>query len=305
METRPSFAEIEPLLQERHVDKDHDIVRCVFVCPVTHRQVQAEAYIRQGGGFKDRLLDSASRSFWYELRQTVARAVGSLLPPGFMREVVEGTAWRMSYGNDDKVDSAQELEQATVDAFLSVRHQFERDGQNWRAREVVAEFVTDFERQMREHPVRTRYEGEILARVLVTMATFDGLEQAERSFLSEYLGGLAGDARHPPSAVELDELAPEVKPTVYLLACALSLVDQTGSPQERDYLKSLEQDLRLGGQPASDLRRAAGQFIVEQCLGLNHQPGPDEIRQLARLAELSPEEVERVLVRRRKRSLSS
>lgn len=305
MESRPSYSDIEPLLRERQVDKERDQVRCLFVCPVTHRQVRAEAYIQQGSGFKDRLLDSASRSFWYELRYAVARAVSSLLPSGFLREVVEGTAWRMSYGTDDKVDSASELEQATVDAFLSVRHEFERDGQGWRSREVVTEFVTDFERQLRENPIRTRYEGQILARVLGATAAFDGLDQSERNFLSDFLSGIEDDGAHPPTPVELAELEPAVKPTVYLLACALTLVDQAQSPQERDYLARLERDLHLEPQRAAELRRAAGQFLVEQCLGLNHQPETGEMHRLAALAGLEPREVERVLVRRRKRSLSS
>lgn len=305
VESRPTFSEIKPLLRESQVDKERNVIRCVFVCPVTHRQVQAEAYIQQGSGFKDRLMDSASRSFWYELRYSVARTVSSLLPAGFMRDVVEGTAWRMAYAGDDKVDSTQELEQATVEAFLSVRHEFEREGASWRSREVVTEFVTDFEKLLRENPISTRYEGEILGRALGAMAAFDGLDQAERNFLADFLPGTGDGDTRPPSAVELAELKPEIKPTVYLLACTLTLVDQAQSTQEQDYLLQLQRDLQLDPERAKELRRASGQFIVEQVLGLNSQPTEEEIRQLAALAGLSRDEVERVMVRRHKRSLSS
>jgi hypothetical protein len=300
MNRRPSYLEIQPLLVSRQVDKGQDRLHCVFACPVTHRQVLAEASISQGSGFKDRLIDAAAHSFWYEVRQAVARKICSFLPYGFVREVVEGTAWRMAYGHNDQIRTSDELNESTVEAFLSVRDQFEHDGVRWTGREVVAEFVTDFERQLKQSPITTRYEGEILARTLLSLAQIDGLEQAERDFLASFAPD-GGDAT-PPSVVELGELSEEVKPTVYMLACALGLVDQQRSAREGESLERLEQALGLDADQAANLRRAAGQFIVEQCLGLNSQPSPSEIQDLADLAGIASDEVERVLVRRRKRS---
>lgn len=301
MEVRPDFSEIQPLLIERKVDKERNTLRCVFMCPVTHKKVAAQAFVQQGQGFADRMLDAASRSFWYELRSTVAQRVCSFLPHGFLREVAQGAAWRMSYSSDDHITSGAELEQATVEAFMSVREQFERDGKQWRSREVVTEFVTDFERHLRAFPVNTKYDSEILSRVLAVLATTDGLEQAEEFFLLEQLGDFVGSDESRPSRVELSELTSEVKPTVYLLASALALVDQEKSTSETAYLRELEADLGLGKEDASRLRRAAGQFIVEQTAALSGHPSSEEIARLARLAELSTDEVERVLIRRRKR----
>lgn len=303
MENRPSFAEIESLLVDRRVDKEHDTLVCLFECPVTRRRVEASATIRQGNSFTDRLLDSASRSFWHELRQVVARTVCSFLPHGFVREVVQGTAWQMSYhrGRSDEISSKSELDQATVDAFLRVRHEFELHQGEWRAREVAVEFVTDFEKQLQQAPISTRYEGEILARTLNHLAAFDGMDPFELTFLEDF--GVSPSGQHPPSAVELSELRDEVKPTLYLLAAALALVDQDQSGAERQRLAQLESALGVSAQRASELRRAAGQFIVDQCLGLDIDPTPEQQRSLAKLAGLSVEEVERVLVRRRKRSL--
>lgn len=302
METRPRYSDISPLLVERHADKEQGTVRCLFACPVTGRRVTAESHIRQGNSLKDRMLDSASRSFWYELRYAVANKISSLLPHGFVRDVVQGTAWRMAYSGDDHVNSGDELDQATVDAFLTVRDQFQHDGQGWRAREVVHEFVTDFERQLRKAPIGTRYEGEILARVLSHMASVDGIEGEERDFLARY-GGAGTEQGGPPSRVELSELRPEARPTVYLLAATLTLVDRHQSREEVDYLKLLEQELEIEGSRAAELRRAAGEFLVEQSLDTNSRPSPDHLRELANLAGLTPDDVERVLVRRRKRSL--
>jgi hypothetical protein len=305
VENRPSFSEIEPLLVERRVDKARSTLWCVFECPVTQRRVNASAVIRQGSGLADRLLDSASRSFWYELRHAVARTVCSYLPEGFLREVVRGTAWHMTYsgGQADEIASPTEIREAAVDAFLSVRQEFEREDGQWRSREVVTEFVTDFERQLREAPVSTRYEGEIMARTLNSMAELEGRDEAELAFLHDM--AIDPSQMDPPSAVELSELRPEVKPTVYMLAAAVALIDQQRSQQEIVYLGRLQRDMELSSEQASKLRRAAGQFVVEQCLGLNLSPDPEQMRQLAQLADMSVQDVERVLVRRRKRSVQS
>lgn len=301
MSSRPSFSDIEPLLAERQVDKERDTLHCVFVCPRTHRRVVASAYIQQGDGFQDRLMDSASRSFWYELRHSVARTVCSFLPHGFVREVVEGAAWRMAYAGDDKVDSARELEAAAVEAFLGVQHEFQHDGRGWAAREVVSEFINDFERQLKEAPLDTRYEAEVAARLLAFMASVDGVDHAERDFLTSFAPAMMEGAK-APTPVELAELSPRVKPTIYMLASALALADQQQSSQEQGYLARLEKELELSSEDAIRLRKAAGQFIVEQCVALEGSPTPEEISDLARLGGISPEDVERVLVRRRKRS---
>jgi hypothetical protein len=298
MNTRPKYHEIEPLVAQKQVDSDQRTVHCVFTCPVTARSVEASAYIRQGQGFADRLLDSTSRSFWY-----VASKVCSLVPEGFFRDVAEGAASRMAYsGGTDEVDTTQELNEAAIDAFVSVIHEFERGQQGWVAREVVSEFVTDFEKKLKEAPISTRYEIDVAAKALSYLASLDGVDSAERDFLSDFAPGFIEDTK-PPSKVELSELNDSVKPTLFLLASALALADQEQSKGERSYLKKLSQDLDLSEEQVEELRRAAGQFIVEQCIALNSDPTDDEVARLARLTELSIDDVLRVMVRRRKRAL--
>lgn len=299
---RVTFSEIEPLLVSRQVDKERNTVHCIFSCPVTGRQVTADAYISEGTGFGDRLLDSAARSFWYETRYAVAQKICSFLPHGFLREVVQGTAWRMAYGGQDGVRSGTELNNATVEAFQSVRHEFEKNGPGWTAREVATDFVTDFERQLKEAPISTRYEGEILVRVLASMAEIDGLEPPERAFLERFSWAFEATQAGPPSGVELSELRDEVKPTIYMLAAALAMADRNSSSAEQAYLEALAAGLEIDGSRAQVLKQAAGQFVVEECIFPGTSVSPDEIERLAQLSGLDKNEVERVLVRRRKRT---
>lgn len=300
---RITFSEIAPLLVSRQVDQQSNTVHCIFACPVTSRQVSAQAYISEGSGFRDRLLDSAARSFWYEARYTVAQKICSFLPHGFLREVVQGTVWRMAYGGQDGVRSKAELDDATLKAFQSVRHEFDKNGRGWTAREVATDFVSDFERQLKKAPITTRYESEILLRVLSQMAELDGVEESERSFLARFSSAFdSAPGAGRPSRVELSELRDEVKPTVYMLAAALALADRDHSAAERSYLKSLASDLHIDNVEDERLRQAAGQFVIEECIFPGTTVSPNELAELARLSGLSPEEVERVLVRRRKRT---
>lgn len=300
---RLTFAEIEPLVVSRQVDKESNTVHCIFACPVTGRQVSAQAYISEGTGLGDRLLDSASRSFWYEARYAVAQKICSLLPYGFLRDVVQGTAWRMAYGGQDDVRSGGEIDKATLEAFKSVQHQFEKNGPSWVAREVTTDFVTDFERQLKQAPIRTNYESEILVRVLGHLAEIDGLDSAERDFLARFSSAFGTAHPQAPSPVELSELDAEVKSTVYMLAAALAMADRHSSAAEQGYLESLAADLGIGGDQERHLRRAAGQFVVEECLYPGTAVSPQQLQQLSQLSGLEETEVERVLVRRRKRIL--
>lgn len=277
------------------------MVHCVFVCPATLRRVEASAYVRQGTGLKDRLVDAVARSFWWELRGTVVRTIASFFPAGFLRDVVQGTAWQMSYASRDDIVTGSELDDATVEAFLSVRHEFEKDGSAWKSREATEDFVTDFQRQLKLHPVATRYEGEILTRVLSSLAAVDGQQVEERAFLEQFAPFLLAQDSAPPSSVELSEVESAAKPSIYLLASTLARVDRHRSAQEDAYLRQLAQSLGLGRDDVQRLDRAAGQFIVEQSIHASDRPSRQEIEQLAQATGLSSEEVERVLVRQRKR----
>lgn len=277
------------------------MVHCVFVCPTTLRRVEASAYVRQGTGLKDRLVDAVARSFWWELRGNVVRTVASFFPAGFLRDVVQGTAWQMSYGSQDDIVTGSELDDATVEAFLSVRHEFEKDGSAWKSREATEEFISDFERQLKLHPVATRYEGEILTRVLTTLASVDGRQAEERAFLEQFAPFLLAQEPAPPSSVELSELEATTKPSIYLLASTLARVDRHRSAQEDAYLRELAKGLGLGADEVKQLDRAAGQFVVEQSVHASDRPSRQDLEQLARATGLAPDEVERVLVRQRKR----
>ena len=68
----------------RQVDKERALLHCVFGCSVTHRQVVANPYISEGGGFKDRLLmvtlmPNSNQDTWSvaEGRQKFSRLVKS------------------------------------------------------------------------------------------------------------------------------------------------------------------------------------------------------------------------------------
>lgn len=298
------FDDIKELISDQSINTDRHQLQCTFVCPVTKRRVLASGSLRHSDDFGDALIDSAARSFWYEARRRVFDAVCTMVPAGFVRDVVEGAAGRMLYRGDDGVYTPKEVRAATVEAFLSVRHEFTLDQGRWVAREVGEEFSGDFERQYRSAPVETTYEEGMLARIFLSLASEDGLESTEREFLQKH-GTLAEQpttgVRAFPSPVELSEVRPDVRPTIYMLSWALCLVDHQLAPAEVELLTNLRSGLEIETTEAERMEHAARCFIIEQGACSGPSLSSDEQKQIGRRIGLRSDEVERVLVRRSKR----
>ncbi|MGE0491134.1 MAG: hypothetical protein AB7S38_18140 [Vulcanimicrobiota bacterium] len=306
MERQATYEQLVPLLRDVEVDRKAGQVRCVFVCPVTGRRLPSSHYIEHSDGVVDSVLDGVSTSFWYNLRRRVFGTVVSYFNSGLMRDVVEGTANSLLYRGDERFISESEVQAGVVRAFEAVAHEFHWDREGWVAREVVEQFAGDFHRQLRDYPIQTRYEAVTLGRVLAAVARLEGVADSELAFLWQYGSPMGGDAEanlrsSPPSSVELSEVAPQAKATLLMLAWTMALVDESLSPTEQSYLRSVAEDLGLDGQTEEAMQAAARQFVIEQVVDLDQQPDRAALGQLAQRLGYSLDEFERVVVRLKKR----
>ncbi len=298
------YDDIKALLSDQTIDTERHELQCAFVCPITQRRVMATGSLRHSDDFGDALIDSAARSFWYEARRRVYDTVCAMVPAGFVRSVVEGTAGRMLYRGDDGVYTPKEVRTASLEAFESVRHEFTQDRGHWVAREVGDEFASDFDLQYRSAPVETTYEQNILARIFLALATTDGLAPLEDEFIHQHSskgGKAAAEGEGFPSSVELSEVRQDVRPTIYMLSWALCLVDHQLAPAEVELLKNLRNGLALATTEAEGMEHAARCFIIEQYAASGQCLSSDEHDKIGRRMGLRSDEVERVLVRLSKR----
>jgi hypothetical protein len=196
--------------------------------------------------------------------------------------------------------SEAQIQDAIVDAFLSVRGCFRHEGHSWVSSEKVA-WTTELERQLKAHPIKGSRERDLLTRCLVVLAALDGKTcPAEREFLQRFAPHFEKLEATMPSRAELSEIRAEARPTVYLLALTLAMVDQDFCPEEQSYLAELAQGLSLPADRAVALRKAAGEFLVQQSLRRNPSPADEQIAGLSRLTEIPVAEIERTAERYRK-----
>lgn len=275
---RPTYDEISPLVEEYDIYKPTLYV--TFRCPSSGERVQARAE-----------LEGESRGdLWSGLKASALTAVGYLLVgmTGDAGKTLGGSQGRASSKHEY---SQEQIAQATVDAFLTVRGCFRRTQTGWIAKSKAPEPLA-FERQLRDHPIKGSAERDLLTRCLVGVAALDGTTSpSEKRFLQRFAPAFERLPQGPPDLQELSTIREEARPTVYLLALALALIDHDYSDPERSYLAELATGLSLSSDRVLQLSRQAGEFLVHQSLRHGAELAGEEIEQLSKLTHLSEAEI--------------
>lgn len=285
---RPTYPEIQPLVEEFAVYRPW--LHCTFVCPATGFRIRAKSEI-QGE-------DKGGRGgeIWSGLK-SVALTTMSALMVGMTGDL----KGRFGSEQDTKHNySDDQIHQATVDAFLTVRGCFRHNGEGWVSKEKPPT-LSALERQVKEHPVQGARERDLLTRCLAGLAAADGQTcHAEQSFLQRFAPAFERQESSMPNPAELFEIREKVRPTVYLLAVTLAMVDRDYSTSEREYLVGLANGLGLTPAQVSELRDAAGEFLVQQSVRHHRDLTEEEVSELSKLTAMSIETIQRTVDQYRK-----
>lgn len=249
-----------------------------FRCPVSNHVVPAQymAAAKQ----QSRLAQTAQRTVMYEVRRAIApmlRGVFGYGMVGRMASQAADTAIRSATSTRRGPTGLSQSEQneALIEAFRSVSSQFVWDGPNgrWLSARAARDLMSPFELQLADGPVEAPYDRQVLARMLVEIASADGtLVEAERSFMTEFLtpevGSLDSLTDRPPlTAAELGSTTRgPVRGTLLLLASVLALSDEDYDPAEQAKLDQFAHGLGLTGGQAEAMREAAQTFLLDQAL---------------------------------------
>lgn len=279
---KPTYEQIAPLVQEYQVYQRW--LHTTFACPATGYLVRARAEI-QGEGER--------RDFWEGFKSHVLSAVG-LLIAGMTGELDEARPEDTTHSY-----SEAQIQAAILDAFLSVRGCFRLVEGRWVARQSRPE-LSELERVLKANPIQGRREAELLTRCLSGLAELDGHTcPSERKFLARFAPAYTRLPGGMPGLDELSEIRPQARPTVFLLAQSLAMVDRDLCLEEREYLDRLAAGLGLESERAAALRKAAGEYIVSQSVGRGEPLSPDQVAQLHELTGLPMAEIERACARQR------
>lgn len=275
---RPTYGEIAPLVEEFDIYKATLYV--TFRCPSSGVRVQARADVA----------GEARGELWSSLKASALTAVG-LLMVGMTGDASKALGNPHERTSSKHGYAKEQVEKATVDAFLTVRGCFRQTDAGWVAKEKAPKAL-GLERQLKDYPIKGNVERDLLTRCLVGIAALDGTTSpSEKRFLQRFAPAFERLPDGMPSLEELASIRPEARPTVYLLALTLALIDHDYSQPERDFLAELARGLELSPARAQELARMAGEFLVYQSLRQKPQLSGEERAQLSSLAGLTEPEI--------------
>lgn len=270
---------IRPLVSQCNPTGRHLVV--TFTCPVSRRNVNARWTAPQRNDVGARMAASAKQSMWYEMRRTAHSMLSSALGHGMMGRVaaqtMDSAMYSMSPGNSYSTSSAArnltqaEVDQGVVEAFRSVASQFTWAGNRWVHGSAAQQVLAPLDAQLQQHPLATRYDRLVAARMLYEVAAaHGGVSAEERSHLEDVidpeLGSIQALAQRPPlTRAELSEASPGgVRVTLMALAWTLALCDEQFDDGERKKLDQLAQGLGLSRGDADRARDLGRGWIMEQ-----------------------------------------
>ena len=311
-----TYEMIKPFIVHSEVEGNKIIVE--FETP-SGEIVSSSASIKRSKSIQGQVTRQVGRVAQRQARRVASRLVRGALGGGMMgrlgsRAVRTGT--RESMKNMTTMHSQKDKEEAMVTAFRRVKGHFAEEGESKtssksgkpakiKVSKREMESMSPFEGQLKKFPVQTRYDREILARMLVELALSDGaMTEDEQSFLDEIIGDDFGSIdtlsnMDPLSRVECQEVSKDIKPTIYMLAWVVSLVDFELSSVEEQMLLEFADKLSLPDKQYNAMIKAARYYVLEEAIDID--TSKTELFQIADSIQMDREEAERCLIGMKKR----
>lgn len=314
-----SYDQIKDLVVSADVEGRQ--MHVVFGLPGSNETHEASVSIRQGRDVSSQVGRSVKRQAVNEVRRTFSRMLRGVFGGGFVGRTARqafNTASREQAQQIMYKPSEKEKEQAIEDAFRRVSRNFEYNAAagTWGApgsggatdgggAAAAKHEPTPFEAHLAKHPVDSKFERDILARLLVHIAMADGsLADEEKEFFSssipEEIGtieSLAG--KDPVSGVEAGELSGGVKETIYMLAWTISSIDMDTSPQETALLHEYREKFGLSESKGSELEKLAKFNVLDGYM--TEDISREELFELGSKIGLSNDDAERAKIQWMKR----
>ncbi len=307
-----TYEMIAPLIVHQEIEGRNMIVE--FETP-DGEVVSSSAPIKQGSNVQGVVAREASRVAKRQARRVSSRLVRGALGGGMMGRIgsrVVRTSTRETMRNTNFF-SQGDKEAAIVAAFKRVKHKFiaqeeqpEKERPRVRISKKEMSTLPLLEAQLKKYPIDNPYDREILARMLTELADADGrITSDEKAFLEESIGSDFGSidellSKDSISRVECEEVSEKVKPSIYMLAWVMSLIDMELDPAEERLLMDFADMMKFSNRQVDEAMKAAKYYIIEQTMGID--ASKDELFELADAIGLSRDEAERCLIQMKKRT---
>ncbi len=302
---------IQPLIVSEDVDGRQ--VHCQFALPGSDEVFESTASIRKERTLTSNVKQSLTRNLSNEVRRTASRLLRNVFGSGFLGRTASqtvNTASRESTRNLQNSVSKSEKQAAVVEAFKKVSRNFRYDN-GWRkpsaavadaTPEVV---VSEFMQQLQDHPVRTGFEKDVLARMLAKIAYADGeLASEELEFFKDSIPSSLGtiaelNAKDTVSSIEAEEIDAGVRETIYMLAWSISAIDMDVDDSEVALLNRYRDIFGIASDRATELEKLGKINVLEGYL--SEDIARDELFSMAGKIGISNDDAERAKIRWMKR----
>jgi tellurite resistance protein len=240
------------------------------------------------------------------LRSAVMRTIRTAVGGGMLgntasmvgNEMVRSQTTGANYSTSDKQD-------AVVAAFerISFNFFYDQESKSWK----IARKLSEFERRIKVNPITSAYDKKTLARLLLELTKADGsITVEEKEFLQEFLDEDTGTfpelLRSPSlSHVELEEVSRTVKENIFMIACAVSLIDKSFDEREQNKLFEVANLMAIADTVRNELIRLAQDFTIENVILSKGMMSREEVYSFADKIGLDRSEAERAQIRFEKR----
>lgn len=302
-----SYEDIQAFLE--HAEIDGSRIICEFRTP-DGEIVEASARIRKSRSVKSEVQRKVTRVVTNRAKRQASRLVRDILGGGMagrigssvVRSSMSGQTKQFQFTEEDK-------QEAIVKAFKQVADQFDlEDGRKSGRRGRREKESTTFPRtkeHLKKNKVRSAYDKEVLARMLVQIAQADGdLSDDELDLLDSFVGDRFGSVedlleKDPLSKVECEEVEDAVKGSLFLLAWIMALADGEVASAERELLHEFGALLALPNDRQVEFIQTAKMDVLESLI--DPDISRDDLFAQADRLGLEHEQAERCLVQLKKR----
>ncbi|MDX2286873.1 MAG: hypothetical protein NW241_22095 [Bacteroidia bacterium] len=303
----PTYDQILPMLVRAELDGSS--MYCEFAVPGSGEVIASSAPVRRSDSLQSQVSRVVSRNVNMEVRRTASRLLRQALGGGFVGRTASSILNTSMRGNQVMSGYTEEEKQAAVvEAYRRVANQLQPAQQAQRSSISIRpkqQQLSEFEQQLRDAPVTERFDQEILVRMLAELASSDGsISDEEREFLDSFIPPALGSIDQylngdPISPVECDEVSSKARPTIYLIAAALSVIDFSPRPAEQSLLMEFGEMFGLKDRTIEELNRTARYYVLEQAI--SPETPRQELFDLAQTIQLSQDDALRCQIQLKKR----
>lgn len=299
-----TYAQIEPLIYS--AEPEGSTMYCEFALPDSADIFSAKATIRRNSSATSAVTNTVKRSLVNEARRAASRLLSGVFGGGFLgrtarstfNSAASSTARDMTSG-----PSKSDKEAAIVEAFNQVAKHFSFNNGTWAlaGSKPAAPEATPFEAQLKNHPVASTFEKNVLARLLAHVAYADGaLTDEEADFFNSSIPAEIGTvsqlaAAEDVSKVEASEIAVGTRETIFMLAWVISLIDMDPAESEMQMLANYAEKFSFGSSQAETIANMAKIHVLG--MYIDKDTPREELFELADKLGVNRDDAERAKIR--------